>query len=286
MEPDYLSSEFWQQYLEQPDTVDYPLVFVHGIARREKAWQKTAQVVTDDQYYQMRYEKDGIFHNYDGKEPILSVWSITYYTDRPLIEAVTGELNLYTERLKEMIERIKRITGQGKVVLAAHSMGGLVARKYMVKERANWENVYKVLTVGTPNLGVKIAPGIVGQLRDVKWGSEFISGLNRKWQALSRAQDKKWGVIGAVKLGIVRGVEPKGTDSCGPDYVKLKSAIPYETEAAVDNFGQVVTNTQHFGFRLAVEADHVGLLFHEGTFRGIEWLLKMENGKWRMKNEK
>ena len=275
MKKDYFSPEFWQQYLAQPDTVDYPVIFIHGIARREEAWQKTAQVITDSCYCQMRYEAESnIFHNYDGREAAARVWSLTYYTGQPLVEAVTGNLDLYAARLEAMIEIIKRITGQEKVVLVAHSMGGLVARKYMVKDRSNWEIVHKILTVGTPNLGVKVAVGIVGQLKDVKWGSEFITELNQNWEALSSYKNKKWGVIGAVNPGIVRGVEPKGTDSCGPGYVKLKSAIPYETEAAVENFGQVATVTGHFGFRLAVEADHVELLFHEGTLRGIDWAVK------------
>lgn len=78
MKKDYFNSKYWQQYLVQSAMVDYPLVFIHGIARREEAWQKTAQVVSADNYCQMRYKKDDIFHNYDGRESANRVWSITY----------------------------------------------------------------------------------------------------------------------------------------------------------------------------------------------------------------
>lgn len=120
-------------------------------------------------YYEMRYIKNNkVYHNYYGEEPERWVWNISYYTLNGVKETIYGDLNLYARRLHKMIEIIKEITGKDKVIIVAHSMGGLVARKYMTTNNKCWESVYKILTVGTPNEGVEVSVGIVGQLRDLK----------------------------------------------------------------------------------------------------------------------
>jgi hypothetical protein len=144
----------------------------------------------------------------------------------------------------------------------------------------NWDSVHKILTVGTPNLGVDVSVGIVGQLRDLKTDSEFVTNLNDSWQERTdTTEGKKWGVVGAIDLdSAFTDLDIEATDSGGPGFVKLKSAIPYETEAALEEFGRETVETPHFGFRIAVKEDHIGLLFAEGTLKGIHWAIR-ENSK-------
>lgn len=276
----YLERKTWNKILGDPATVSYPIVFVHGIAGQVEFWEKTMQTMVGEDYFEMRYfQDDKIYHTYYGRKPLHWVWSVSYYTINPLEESVFGDLTLYAQRLKKMIEIIKNITGQDKVVIVAHSMGGLVARKYMTLDGECWNSVYKILTVGTPNEGVVVSPGIVGQLEDLRAGSEFIKTLQVDWERMAKAGPKKWGVVGGIdtKVPFVNTVDdPNVTDWGGPGFVAISSAIPYgEWEAAVgSNFGKEAANTAHFAFRLAVPSGHMGLLYNEGTFRGIAWILK------------
>jgi hypothetical protein len=58
-------------------------------------------------------------------------------------------------QLKDAIDRAKAATGQSKVILVAHSMGGLVSRAYI--EGPEFENdVSELFTFGTPHQGVPI----------------------------------------------------------------------------------------------------------------------------------
>ena len=54
--------------------------------------------------------------------------------------------------LKELIDLLKFRTGRDKVVIVAHSMGGLVARSYM--QIFGDEDVDKIIMITTPNKGV------------------------------------------------------------------------------------------------------------------------------------
>jgi pimeloyl-ACP methyl ester carboxylesterase len=60
------------------------------------------------------------------------------------------------ERLKEAIESAKAATGRSKVIIIAHSMGGLVSRAYI--EGPDYQNdVSELFTFGSPHLGTPLA---------------------------------------------------------------------------------------------------------------------------------
>ena len=61
-------------------------------------------------------------------------------------------IETYADRLKDMIELIKYRTNRDKVMIIAHSMGGLVSRQYIKKYGDS--SVYKLIMIGTPNHGV------------------------------------------------------------------------------------------------------------------------------------
>lgn len=89
----------------------------------------------------------------------------------------------YALRLKDLIEMVKQKTGKDKVMIVAHSMGGLVARDYLYLFGTN--NVETVILINTPNHGIdgKIAEycGVLGakkECEDLQAGSPFLSVLN------------------------------------------------------------------------------------------------------------
>ena len=53
--------------------------------------------------------------------------------------------------LYNTVERAKKISGKNKVILIAHSLGGLISRYYI--ENINSLSVDKLIMIGTPNLG-------------------------------------------------------------------------------------------------------------------------------------
>ncbi|GAB6139139.1 esterase/lipase family protein [Halanaerobaculum tunisiense] len=274
----YLKPENWKEILNSSQTVDYPIIFIHGIAKGVEAWQQIANIISNQNYYEMRYiEEDKVYHNYYGEEVKSWIWSISYYTINPIEESLFGNLDLYAQRLDKIIDLITQITNKDKVILVAHSMGGLVARRYMSLKQENWNQVHKLLTVGTPHQGVITSVGIIGQLKDLSQDSQFLNQLQQDWTLLNQDMNyKKWGVLGAVDTNkfFSKLDSPRATDSGGPGFVRISSAIPYkEWQDAIAELNQANYNTPHFGFRLAVEATHMDLLFHPGTFKGIEWTL-------------
>jgi len=91
----------------------------------------------------------------------------------------------YALRLKDIIDLLKKQTGSDKVIIVAHSMGGLVARDYM--DLFGSESVEKLITINTPHQGVsaRVANlcGILGsqkECQDMEEGSVFLQRLNSK----------------------------------------------------------------------------------------------------------
>lgn len=69
----------------------------------------------------------------------------------------------------EKLETFINIKDYDKVVLVAHSMGGLVASGYLARNSANVTMVQKLITLGSPLMGVPILPYI--------WGNEDIEAI-------------------------------------------------------------------------------------------------------------
>ncbi len=255
-----------------------PVIFIHGIAADFAPWTPAIlKMKGEAPHYEMRYQtKEKIFHNFDGaiSEDMPSFWNVSYYLDRPLQESFFGHLEEYAVRLQGMIRLIQKLTGQPKVVLVAHSMGGLVARRAMTLDQETWDSVHTVVTVGTPHGGVVVSPKLIPQFRDLQPKSEFLSVLNREWERYASSDSvKKWGVVGAVsRLSPLRG--GLKTDAAGPGFVAIASSIPFgEWEEAMATLDIPALNTSHFGFRVATRAGHNELLAHLATYEAIRWAM-------------
>lgn len=96
------------------------------------------------------------------------------------------------QELARRIEEIREVTGNSRVDLIGHSLGGLVIR-YYVQMCVGWKYVAHVVTLGTPHrggthairlidplryLGIYPAPAREGSTKQLRPGSEFLRRLN------------------------------------------------------------------------------------------------------------
>ena len=89
-----------------------------------------------------------------------------------------ASIERFTEELHEAIERIARATGQPKLVLVCHSMGGLAARLYLARNGAN--RVAKLITIASPHAGTALAAlGLGSNARQMRRDSAFLTELAR-----------------------------------------------------------------------------------------------------------
>ncbi|MEO8102032.1 MAG: alpha/beta fold hydrolase [Betaproteobacteria bacterium] len=71
------------------------------------------------------------------------------------LEPLTGSIDAMVTSLEACIDEILRATGQEKIIVVAHSMGGLVTRAYMAQAGA--KRIARFITLGTPHHGTRMA---------------------------------------------------------------------------------------------------------------------------------
>ena len=98
-------------------------------------------------------------------------------------------IDVYSQRLSGIIDKVLHHTGKDKVIIITHSMGGLVSRNY-VKNFGGANKVYKLITIGSPHHGIHgwLIGGLCGTLhlekgklpecQDMQFDSEFMKRLN------------------------------------------------------------------------------------------------------------
>jgi pimeloyl-ACP methyl ester carboxylesterase len=93
----------------------------------------------------------------------------------PNLRAFAASIERYEEELHAEIERVARGTGR-RVVLIAHSMGGLAARLYLA--RRGTARVERLITIACPHHGTALAPFGTGEnARQMRPGSPFLREL-------------------------------------------------------------------------------------------------------------
>lgn len=100
-----------------------------------------------------------------------------------IFESQKDSLDVYALRLNDIIKEIKKRTGKEKITLVTHSMGGLVARRYI--QIFGEEDIEKLILVMAPNHGIsgntKNYCNIFGseiECKDMYPDSVFMSKLN------------------------------------------------------------------------------------------------------------
>lgn len=98
----------------------YPVIFVHGIGASETIWKRKVIPGHPDFYIS---------------------FSNRFADPSDQVPELAG-----------FIDEVLRKTGEKKVILACHSMGGLVARKYLAENKED-HRVEKLVLLSAPNLG-------------------------------------------------------------------------------------------------------------------------------------
>jgi len=154
----------------------YPVVFLHGHAFNKdvsaeyslEAFNKIQKRLEDDGYLNAGaislYSDEAAEDSWSRINVPLSI-KASYYFDifrEPenyvVVQTKSENIGTYAVRLKEIIDTITQKTGRPKVMLIAHSMGGLVARRYI--QLFGNGNVDKLVLIAVPN------KGIVGDIAD------------------------------------------------------------------------------------------------------------------------
>ncbi len=184
------------------DSRTFPVIFVHG----HSVNSQNAPEFTADAFGPMQkelqaegYLNGGIFYSVTASEP--GEWglsgkpvtvSVSYYYDTlrtdygyELVPRKSQEIQVYAIRMNEIIEQVKNQTGKDKVVIVAHSMGGLVSRSYL--QIFGESSVDRLIMIGTPNHGINTTASRIcnflgedKECEDMTSGSFFLSKLNER----------------------------------------------------------------------------------------------------------
>ena len=93
------------------------------------------------------------------------------------LEPPFARIDDYLPQLAARVDEICTVTGSDKIVIIAHSMGGLVARAYLARD-AGAERVARLVTIASPHHGTKMARlGIGRNVRQMYCGSAWLTKL-------------------------------------------------------------------------------------------------------------
>jgi hypothetical protein len=96
------------------------------------------------------------------------------------LEPLLGGIDEYVAAVHDAITEIRQETGSAKVIIVAHSMGGLVVRAYMRKHGCS--EVARAITLGTPHHGTGVARfGIGLNCQQMQWSPGGGLGISSNW---------------------------------------------------------------------------------------------------------
>lgn len=92
------------------------------------------------------------------------------------LEPMTASIDDYPQQIERAVQALRAATGADKVVIVAHSMGGLVARAYLRRHGA--QHIARVITLGTPHHGTGLASfGIGSNAQQMRLSAAWLSQL-------------------------------------------------------------------------------------------------------------
>ncbi|MBU1053207.1 MAG: alpha/beta hydrolase [Proteobacteria bacterium] len=144
-------------FLSEYDPDKIPVLFVHGAGGSPQDWKHILKGFDDHKYQKW-------FYHYPGGI----------------------RLNQTADALNIIIETLYKKYRFKELYIVAHSMGGLVSRSFIIKNRIEAGNSYitKFVSIATPwagheaaALGVKRAPAVIPSWIDMQLNSQFINEL-------------------------------------------------------------------------------------------------------------
>ncbi len=185
------------------DPKTFPVILLHGhslVKENSPEYSLDSFNKLQSRLQEDGYLNAGIVSLYSKNDYVeIGTWSLSgkpvtvkasyYYdafrkNDKYIVVPTKSEnIDTYAIRLKEIIEIVKERTNKPKVNIVAHSMGGLVARRYMQIFGDSYVN--KLIMIATPNKGIRGSVanycGFIGENRecqDMLEGSLFLNKLN------------------------------------------------------------------------------------------------------------
>jgi triacylglycerol esterase/lipase EstA (alpha/beta hydrolase family) len=117
--------------------------------------------------------------------PLLDAAGISYASVD--LEPVAGDIDGYVETVERAVDALCAASGQRRVAIVAHSMGGLVARAWMRGHGAG--RAARVITLGTPHHGTALARfGLGRNAFQMRPGSAWLRALDASEDAATRAR--------------------------------------------------------------------------------------------------
>jgi len=99
-----------------------------------------------------------------------------------VLQTKTSNIDTYSIKLKDILEEVKFKSGKDKVIIIAHSMGGLVVRRYV--QVFGDSSLSQIILIGTPNHGIDESTlsycsllGAKSECEDMDKSSLFINKL-------------------------------------------------------------------------------------------------------------
>jgi triacylglycerol esterase/lipase EstA (alpha/beta hydrolase family) len=143
------------------DTQTLPVLLVHGYGCNSGYWQAMSRVLAHEH--------------------------ITHYALD--LEPVFGDIDGFVPALENAATRVLQETGAPKLIVLAHSMGGLVVRAWLRDHGAG--KVARIITLGTPHRGTALANfGWGANSRQMRWRGRGMAGEASLWlQRLAQGED-------------------------------------------------------------------------------------------------
>lgn len=188
------------------DELTFPVIFVHG--HSPVAWNTLDYSINTFKNFQDRLDNEGKYVDAGIILPETSIskvkagdWGkirkpisvrVSYYkgvyheSGATIGKQQDQPIDVYSQRLSDIVDKTLHHTNKDKVIIIAHSMGGLVARNY-IKNYGGKDKVHKLVTIGTPNHGIFgwLVGGLCGtthgglpECKDMQANSTFIQNLN------------------------------------------------------------------------------------------------------------
>ena len=234
-----------------------PIVFIHGHAFNKDVsteYSLNAFNLLQSKLEQDGYLNAGVLNVYAPNEEI-DDWSgfnipitlkVSYYYDAyeasgkyTIIQQKSERIDNYAVRLKEIIDNVQYRTGRPRVIIIAHSMGGLVSRRYM--QVFGDDKVEQLIMIGTPNKGivgdVSSYCYVLGEQReceDMNKNSVFMQKLN---SAKKLKKVKLYTIIGKGCEMDINGQNLDGDGIVLAENVKLEEAKNYYVKGYCEGIG-------------------------------------------------
>ena len=135
-----------------PAPVGAPVLLVHGVLCNAGVWVRLAR--------------------YLRRSGVHGLYSVSY---GPPLESI----ETFADQLDRKIDAIVAATGAPRVIVVAHSMGGLVTRAYL--RRYGTARIARIVTIGAPHHGSVMAWFFFGApLAQMRPGNAWLAALNRE----------------------------------------------------------------------------------------------------------